>query len=230
MRSTEHFGSPNVKKQGSTGRFISYLRVSTDRQGESGLGLEAQREAVLRHLNGGQWELLAEYVEVESGTQTRNRPQLAAALAHAKRSKATLVVARLDRLSRNVAFLAALLESNVPLVCCDFPSADRTMLQMRAVFAEWEARVISERTKAALEAAAARGVRLGNPNLTADNAVRQQAAKAHAETLRGQVEGFKARGLTQRQQVEELNRARVPAARGGSWTLSQWQRVLGRLV
>src|SRR6476661_2546285 len=99
----------------ATGKFISYLRVSTDKQGKSGLGLEAQREAVDRYLNGGRWTLVKEYVEVESGKDSA-RPKLAAALAHAKAIKARLVVAKMDRLSRNVAFIAALMESGVKFV------------------------------------------------------------------------------------------------------------------
>src|ERR1700761_3032312 len=150
------------------GKFISYLRVSTDKQGRSGLGIEAQREAVVRYLNGGQWTLSAEYVETESGKRS-DRPKLAAALSHAKALGATLVFAKLDRLTRNVDLLRTLVASGVDLVFCDLPhvpagAMGRFLLTQMASVAELEAGLISERTKAALAAATARGVRLGNPN------------------------------------------------------------------
>ena len=130
-------------------KFVAYYRVSTDRQGQSGLGLEAQREAVARHI--GQSDLVAEFTEVESGRKN-DRIQLAHALSLAKRTKAVLVIAKLDRLARNVHFISGLLESGVPFVCADMPEADRTFLQMMAVFAEYEAKRISERTTQALAA------------------------------------------------------------------------------
>lgn len=140
--------------------YVTYYRVSTQRQGQSGLGLEAQRSAVQAFLAGK--EIIAEFTEIESGRKN-NRPQLAAALALAKKQKATLVIAKLDRLARNVHFISGLLESNVQFVAADMPEADRTFLQMAAVFAEWEAKKISERTKSALAAAKARGTVLGSP-------------------------------------------------------------------
>jgi len=141
--------------------YVTYYRVSTQRQGQSGLGLEAQRSAVQAYLAGK--EIIAEFTEVESGRKN-NRPQLAAALALAKKQKATLVIAKLDRLARNVHFISGLLESNVQFVAADMPEADRTFLQMVAVFAEWEARKISERTKLALAEAKLRGTKLGSPS------------------------------------------------------------------
>ena len=141
--------------------FVAYYRVSTQRQGQSGLGLEAQRSAVQAFLTGK--EIIAEFTEIESGRKN-NRPQLAAALALAKKQKATLVIAKLDRLARNVHFISGLLESNVQFVAADMPEADRTFLQMAAVFAEWEARKISERTKLALAEAKLRGTKLGSPS------------------------------------------------------------------
>src|SRR5262249_39223538 len=144
------------------------LRVSTDRQGRSGLGLEAQRDAVTTYLNGGRWTLEAEYIETESGRRS-DRPKLAQALAHAKAVKATVVFAKLDRLARNVDLLRGLVASDVDLVFCDLPNVPpgamgRFLLTQMASVAELEAGLISERTKAALAAAKARGVRLGNPN------------------------------------------------------------------
>ena len=132
------------------GKYVAYYRVSGQQQGISGLGLEAQRTAVQRYLNGGTWQMVAEYIEVESGRKTRNRPQLKSALAAAKKARATLLVAKLDRLSRNVHFLSGLLESGVRFKAVDMPQADKTMLHMMAVIAEWEADRISQRTRAAL--------------------------------------------------------------------------------
>ena len=152
----------------ASGKFISYLRVSTDKQGRSGLGVEAQRAAVDNYLNGGRWTLAAEYVETESGRRS-DRRQLAKALAHAKAIGATVVFAKLDRLTRNVDLLRALVASDVDLVFCDLPhvpagAMGRFLLTQMASVAELEAGLISERTKAALAAAKARGVKLGNPN------------------------------------------------------------------
>jgi DNA invertase Pin-like site-specific DNA recombinase len=140
--------------------YVSYARVSTERQGRSGLGLEAQRIAVQQFLNGSQGKLLAEFTEIETGLR-RDRPELQAALELCRRSRATLVIAKLDRLARNVAFISSLLESRVRFIALDMPEADVTFLQMAAVFGEWEARKVSERTKAALAAAKARGTVLG---------------------------------------------------------------------
>ena len=142
--------------------FIAYYRVSTDRQGASGLGLEAQRAAVKAFI-GRSDKLIAEYKEVESGKRHDNRPQLLAALAECKKRKATLVIAKLDRLSRNVKFISTLMDGDVDLVCCDMPQATRLTLHIMAAMAEHEREMISTRTKAALAAAKKRGVRLGNP-------------------------------------------------------------------
>lgn len=136
--------------QKHNGKYVAYLRVSTDRQGKSGLGMEAQREAVKAYLNGGTWQLLGEFVEVESG-KLKKRPQLEAALAVCKKEKATLVVAKLDRLYRNWAAMGALMESGVEFVCCDNPHANKFMVQILASFAEHERTLISERTAASLE-------------------------------------------------------------------------------
>src|SRR5258708_16439837 len=152
------------------GKFISYLRVSTDKQGKSGLGIEAQRQAVERYLNGGRWSVAAEYVETESGRRN-DRPKLAAALAHAKAIGAKLVFAKLDRLTRNVDLLRSLVASGVDLVFCDLPSVPpgpmgRFLLPQMARVSEVEAGLHGERTKNALAAAKAPGVSLGNPNAT----------------------------------------------------------------
>lgn len=159
-------------------KFVAYYRVSTDRQGQSGLGLDAQRDAVARHI--GQSELVAEFTEVESGRKN-DRVQLAHALSLAKRTKSVLVIAKLDRLARNVHFISGLLESNVPFVCADMPEADRTFLQMMAVFAEWEARKISERTKSALAQVKAQGRTLGCPTPEIGSAIGVKVIKAKAD-------------------------------------------------
>jgi DNA invertase Pin-like site-specific DNA recombinase len=164
------------------GKFISYLRVSTDKQGERGYGLDAQRKAVSDYLNGGSWQLLEEFVEVESGKRS-DRPQLAAALAACKKHRARLVIAKLDRLSRNVAFIATLMDGKVEFVCCDFPSANRLTLHILAAVAEHEREMISARTSAGLAAAKAKGVKLGNPALAAKNAAAARARDAELEPV-----------------------------------------------
>src|SRR3954471_1831996 len=194
----------------ATGKFVSYLRVSTDKQGRSGLGVEAQREAVTRFLNGGDWTLTKEYVETESGKRS-DRPKLKAALAHAKAIGATVVFAKLDRLTRNVDLLRSLVASDANLVFCDLPhvpagAMGRFLLTQMASVAELEAGLISERTKAALAAAKARGVKLGNPNgaralrgKQTGNAEAMEAIKAkaqgRAENLRDIVADVKAQGV-----------------------------------
>src|SRR6266436_4972669 len=141
-------------------RFVAYYRVSTDRQGRSGLGLDAQRYAVMRHVASHDGELIADFCEIESGKRS-DRPQLAAAIAAAKKAKATLIIAKLDRLARNVHFISGLMESGVEFVAADMPMANRLTVHILAAVAEHEREAISARTKAALAAAKARGVELG---------------------------------------------------------------------
>ena len=213
--------------------YIAYYRVSTDKQGERGLGIEAQKASVASFIarNGG--SIAGEYIEVETGkgaNALEQRPQLRASLEAARKLRATLIIAKLDRLARNVHFITGLIETNVDFICVDMPEATKAMLQMYAVMAEWERDQISSRTKAALAAAKARGVRLGNPqNLVANVAERQQAAEAFAAKLAGVLEGMKSRGLSQRAMVVELNGLGVRTHHGGTWTLSILQRVLARL-
>jgi DNA invertase Pin-like site-specific DNA recombinase len=162
-------------------RFVAYLRVSTLRQGASGLGIEAQREAVARHVASIGGSIVAEVVETESGKRS-DRPELARALTTCRAHRATLLIAKLDRLSRNVHFISGLMETKVPFVACDMPTATPVMLHIYAAMAEAEAIAISTRTKAALAVAKARGVKLGNPRLlagTPDQA--RAAAKAKAD-------------------------------------------------
>lgn len=141
-------------------RFVSYLRVSTDRQGRSGLGLEAQRKAVTDYLNGGDWELIAEVIEIESGGKN-DRPQLRAAIEKCRAYGARLVVAKIDRLTRDAGFLLNLRDAGIDFVAADMPDANRLTVGIMALVAEQEREVISQRTKAALAAAKARGVQLG---------------------------------------------------------------------
>lgn len=142
------------------GRFISYLRVSTDRQGRSGLGLEAQRKAVADYLNGGSWQLVEEVIEVESGGKN-DRPQLQAAIEKCRAYGAKLVVAKIDRLTRDAGFLLSLRDAGIDFVAADMPDANRLTVGIMALVAEQEREAISQRTKAALAAAKARGTQLG---------------------------------------------------------------------
>jgi DNA invertase Pin-like site-specific DNA recombinase len=194
-----------------SGKWVSYLRVSTDRQVRSGLGLEAQREAVANYLDGGQWTLAAEYVQVESGKRS-DRPQLVAALAACKKLKAKLVVAKLDRLSRNLAFLAKLIDSGVTFVAADMPHANKMTLQVLAVFAEHEREAISARTKAALQAAKARGVKLGGPKLAEARRSGWASNKAIADKFAANtkpiIEQMKASGVTSLRAIARALNAR----------------------
>ena len=211
-------------------KIISYIRVSTQKQGMSGLGMEAQQKAVQQYLAEQGAELVAEFVEVESGKKTdKQRPELAKALEACKKHKAVLVVAKLDRLARNVHFISGLMEAKVKFIALDMPEANELTLHVMAAFAEHEAKRISERTKAALAVAKERGVQLGTAgaaNLQPNIEARQQKAQAFAESLSGIFEGFKLRELTQRQMVAELNQLGIKTARGGSWSLVQVQRIL----
>src|SRR6476469_2859726 len=229
----------------ATGKFVSYLRVSTDKQGRSGLGLAAQRDAVERYLNGGRWTLAAEYVETESGKRN-DRPKLAKALAHAKAIGATVVFAKLDRLARNVDLLRKLVASDVDLVFCDLPhvppgAMGRFLLTQMASVAELESGLTSERTKAALAAAKARGVKLGNPNgaraLRCKQVGNKEAVESikfraheHASNLRSIVDDVRAQGITSiRKIAEELNQRGILAPRGGEWQPTTVVRLLARL-
>ena len=149
------------------GRFIAYYRVSTEQQGMHGNGMAAQRKAVEDYLNGGRWKLVAEFTEVESGKRS-DRPELAKAIAACKKHRAKLVIAKLDRLSRNVHFISGLMERKIDFVACDMPSANAFMINIYAAVAQEERRMISDRTKAGLAAARARGVKLGGPKMKRD--------------------------------------------------------------
>lgn len=220
----------------ANGKFVSYIRVSTARQGVSGLGLGAQQAAVTSYLNGGAWELVAEFQEVETGKGAdalAKRPQLKAALDACRKHGATLIIAKLDRLARSVHFISGLMESKVKFVACDMPEANELTIHIMAAFAEHEAKRISQRTKDALAVAKSRGVvlgRAGAANLRPNVEARQKAADEFADKLHPLFDGMKARGLSQRGMVEELNSVGVPAPKGGNWQLSQVQRILSRLT
>lgn len=218
-------------------RFVAYLRVSTARQGASGLGLEAQRAAVQAYLASGGHQLAAEFVEVESGKRDE-RPQLAAALAACRLHRATLVIAKLDRLARNVRFIAGIMDSGVDFVACDMPHANRLTLHLMAAMAEHEATAISERTKAALAAAKARGVKLGNPNgaahlrqgckeaALASVAARQRGAEALALRLQPVLIELESKGMTTSAAIaRELNRRAIASPKGGIWRAKQITRL-----
>lgn len=213
------------------GRFVAYYRVSTARQGQSGLGLEAQQEAVTRYLNGGSWDLIEAFTEIETGKGANAlamRPQLRAALDYARKHNATLVIAKLDRLARNVHFVSGLLETGVDFVAADRPDADRFTLHLEAALAEREARVISERTKAALAAAKRRGVVLGANGKTL--AVRNRAeAVERVAPMAGRLKALRGEGLSLRRIATTLNDEGVSSPGGGAWYPANVQRALERV-
>ncbi|UQD70495.1 recombinase family protein [Bradyrhizobium japonicum] len=209
------------------GKFVSYLRVSTKRQGASGLGLEAQRAAVAGYLNGGSWQLVEELVEVESGKRDDNRPALARAFEACRAFGAKLVIAKLDRLSRDAHFLLGLEKAGIDFVAVDMPQANRLTVGIMALVAEQEREATSQRTKAALEAARARGVRLGNAPGTAiagateatrarGAATNAEKAQAFAERLRPVLSELTV--LSANAAAVELGRRGYATARGGSWS------------
>lgn len=238
----------------ANGKFVSYLRVSTKKQGASGLGLEAQRESVTNYLNGGSWQLIAEKVEVESGRKA-SRPKLAEAIALCRNTGATLVVAKLDRLARNAHFLLGLRDAGVDFVAADMPDANRMTVGILAVVAEAEKDMISVRTKAALGAAKKRGVQLGpfkkdeSGQVLRDQAGKkifagrhgtpEDAAKARAgriakannkaNDLRPIFEGYA--GLSHSEVARRLNDAGILTSSGkaGSWTAAAVSRLRARL-
>ena len=208
--------------------FVAYLRVSTDKQGIRGLGMDAQQAAVTRFVAASRGRLLAQYVEVESGKRA-DRPELQQALDHAKQARATLLIAKLDRLSRNVAFISRLLESGVELLCCDMPQANRLTLHILAAVAEHERQMISERTKAALAAAKARGARLGAPHgsdPSAARAERTRAATAFRDRMAPDVVRLAGQGLSLQRISTELNRLGSVTSTGKAWYPAAVWRVL----
>jgi hypothetical protein len=237
------------------GKFIAYYRVSTERQGKSGLGLEAQQEAVRSYLNGGAWVLVSEVIEVESGKRN-DRPKLAEALKLSRLHKATLIIAKLDRLARNVHFVSSLMESGVEFTAVDFPKANRLTIHILAAVAEHEAEAISVRTKAALAQkkawyaglsdtdradlrsrgkATSLGGDRGNIHQIRDKgtalsaAVRARKADSRADDVSPVIRELQASGASLRAVAAELNRRGIETARGGPWSATQVSRVVGRI-
>ena len=216
------------------GKFVSYLRVSTARQGKSGLGIEAQRKAVEDYLNGGNWQLVKEFKETESGKKA-DRPELAKAFQLCRLTGAKLVIAKLDRLSRDVHFLSGLEKAGIEFVAVDNPHATKLTIHILAAVAQHEREMTSERTKAALAAAKRRGVKLGgdrgvvptNKQRALAAAARQEKARARAADLAPVVQELQAVGsVTLRAIAEGLEARGIPAARGGKWSATQVARLL----
>ena len=224
----------------ATGAFVAYFRVSTARQGRSGLGLEAQQAAVLDYLNGGRWDLKATFTEVESGGSDA-RPELARALAACKMYGARLIVAKLDRLSRDARFLMNLKAQGVRFTIADMPEANELTVDLFSILAEHERRVISERTKAALAAAKRRGKVLGGHperisraaarrGAAASASLRARAANEYAAAFAPHIEKLRGAGVTSLRGIAAaLNADAVPAPRGGPWSAAQAGRLLARL-
>lgn len=223
------------------GKYVSYVRVSTGKQGRSGLGLEAQRASIAQYLNGGPWELLQEFQEVESGKDA-DRPQLHQALNLCKLTGATLLIAKLDRLSRDLHFIASLQKAGIDFVACDMPQASPFTIHIYAALAQQERQFISERTKAALEAAK---VRLGVERHTRTNnatqegrlkgaqkatEARQEKADRYAAGVLPVILQCKAEGESLRQIAVTLNTRNILTARGiaGKWSAMKVKAILDR--
>lgn len=224
------------------GAFVAYYRVSTARQGASGLGLEAQKAAVTRYLNGGDWSIKAEFIEVESGRKS-DRPELERALATARLHRIPLIVANVSRLTRSSSFLHRLLDAGVEVRFCDLPEIEgptgRFLLQQMAAVAELEAGMIASRTKAALQAAKARGKKLGghrgvvmsDATREAGRATRTAKADARAADIAPIISEIRGAGVTSLgAMARELNQRGIPTARGGEWSPMQVSRMLAKLA
>jgi len=212
--------------------YIAYYRVSTDRQGRSGLGLDAQQQAVGDYL-AGRGELIDAFTEVES-TRKTDLPQLAAALEACCRHKATLVIAKLDRLARNVAFISGLMESGVEFVAVDMPEANRLTLHILAAVAEHEREMISQRTKAALQAAKARGVKLGSPEPKKGAAIRTQVIQDKADRFAANIlpiiRDLQTQGVTSYRAIARaLNARGIPTANQRQWYPTTVKNLLKRV-
>jgi DNA invertase Pin-like site-specific DNA recombinase len=234
----------------SRGKFVAYYRVSTDRQGRSGLGLDAQRAAVANYLNGGNWSIVAEFTEIESGRKS-DRPELDKALSAARLHRCPLVVSKVDRLTRSVAFLSRLLEANVDVRFADLPQIEgatgRFLIQQMVAVAELEAGMISARTRSALAAAKARGKKLGGPRIRKSDgrpvvigrtaqkrgaASNRKRAVDRAADLAPTIAQIRATGATTLAAIAEgLNAAAIPTPRGqGKWSPVQVRRTLQALA
>jgi DNA invertase Pin-like site-specific DNA recombinase len=217
----------------ANGKYVTYYRTSTK---EQNLGIDAQKAAVINFLNGGSWTVVGEFEEKESGKSHEKRPQLAAAMALCKKTKATLLIAKLDRLARNVHFISGLDQAGIEYKACDNPYASKTMSHMLAVFAEHERDQIAQRTKDALAVLKANGAKLGNrTNLreaqslgSASNAAKADAFAANVLPI---IERIKMAGATSLRAIAaELTERGVKTARGGSWSAEQVNQILKRAV
>lgn len=209
-------------------RFVTYYRVSTSKQGESGLGLEAQMEAVAAFFVSRPHEVVSSFTEVESGKRS-DRPELLKALEECRKRKATLVIAKLDRLGRNLAFIANLMESGVEFVCCDNPHANRLMLHMLAAFAEFERELISKRTKDALAVAKAKGVHLGaNGRRLAERhkAEARLRDQQHYPVIVSLMREFRSYTAV----AERMNKMDIRTPSGGKWYASSIRNVCLRAL
>lgn len=210
-------------------RAITYYRVSTQRQGDSGLGLDAQKDAVSRFVNTQGYELLQEFIEVESGKNSK-RPVLQLALEACKKNGATLLIAKLDRLSRSVAFISKLIESGVDFKAVDNPNAEKFVVHIMAAFAEHERDQISIRTKLALQAAKQRGVQLGAYGKYVLSKENKLKAKNFAKSLKPVINKLEQNGITTvRAITKALNRRRIRTANGGKWHISTVHTLLKRI-
>jgi DNA invertase Pin-like site-specific DNA recombinase len=214
--------------QAKTARFIAYFRVSTARQGRSGLGLEAQQESVRQYLVSVGGVMVAQFTEVETGKRNA-RPELEKAKAACRKHKAKLVIAKLDRLSRNVAFLSAMMDGKVEFIACDNPHATRLTLHILGAVAEHEAETISQRTKAALQAAKRRGVVLGRNGAERLAPANRAAAMDRACTLKPILTELDSAGLSMRAIATNLTARGIPTAGGGKWHPQTVSRIIQRV-
>lgn len=211
-------------------KWVCYYRVSTTKQGESGLGLEAQHAAVNGYIQANGGTIIAEFTETESGKKACNRPALLAALEICRKQKATLVIAKLDRLARNVHFISGLMESNVNFVAVDQPKLDRFMAHLLAAFAEEECRRIGQRTREAMAAAKRRGVVIGATGKERAKKLKAEALE-RAKALEPTIAELRTQGIVEYRHIrDELNLRGIPGPNGGKWHLATTHRMVMRLV
>jgi DNA invertase Pin-like site-specific DNA recombinase len=214
-------------------RFVAYLRVSTEKQGEQGHGISAQRQAIQNYLVANNGELLDEYVEVESGKKN-DRPELKKAINRCKTSRSTLIIAKLDRLSRNMAFIANLMDAGIDFIACDNPFANKLTIHILAAIAEHEREMISRRTREALAAAKAKGVQLGGyRGTTLTDKIRQDSlesrwtkSKEYSANVIPMIREQLKAGYSLNATARILNQQRIVTVRGGKWTAKSVSRVV----
>lgn len=210
----------------NTKKYISYLRVSTDKQGVSGLGLEAQKQSIKIYTDNNDGTIISEFIEIESGKKSNNRPELLEAIKECKKHKAVLIIAKLDRLARNVHFISGLLESGIEFIACDNPHANKMMIQLLSVFAEFEREQISQRTKQALAQAKARGVELGKHGEVLA-IINRRKAEEFAKEIQPVIDSIKADGATSLYAISnELNNRGIKSYTGKNWHPQSVKNVL----